>query len=199
MPYAGEHVTAALRAARVEKGLTQRELSERVGLPQSHISRIESGAVDLQLSNLIELARVLDLEIMPVPRKFVPAVETIVQSGESRSRVQAENTRRAANELKSIQDTAKRLLTFFKNSKHLARIQQTAAELMNVPFSDRELKEIRNISAKARRIAESKDELKIIQGVDRDLHALRNLIVHEYPRPTPAVMPAYTLGEDDDA
>jgi transcriptional regulator with XRE-family HTH domain len=83
MPYAAEYVIAALRAARVEKRLSQRDLSGRAGLPQSHVSRIESGAVDLQLSSLIKLARVLDLEIMPIPRKLVPAVQAITRRSES--------------------------------------------------------------------------------------------------------------------
>ena len=76
--YKIEHITDALKDARKRKGLSQRELSERSGVPQSHISRIESGAVDLRLSSLIELARTLDMELLTVPRKAVPAVRSIV-------------------------------------------------------------------------------------------------------------------------
>src|SRR5882757_4543902 len=79
MNYAGEHIIAALKAAREDKGLSQRQLSRKAGVPQSHISKIEHGTVDLQLSSLIELARVLDLEIMSVPRKLVPAVQAVVR------------------------------------------------------------------------------------------------------------------------
>jgi transcriptional regulator with XRE-family HTH domain len=43
--------------------MTQKELGQRVGLPQSHISKIEKGAVDLQLSSLVEIARALDFEV----------------------------------------------------------------------------------------------------------------------------------------
>ena len=50
-------------------------------MPQSHISKIESGVVDLRLSSLISLARVLDLELAFVPRKIMPAVRSIVRSG----------------------------------------------------------------------------------------------------------------------
>jgi transcriptional regulator with XRE-family HTH domain len=78
--YAGQHIVAALKAAREKKELSQRALSTKAGVPQSHISRIERGAVDLQLSSLIELARVLDLEVMTVPRKLVPAVQAIVRA-----------------------------------------------------------------------------------------------------------------------
>ncbi len=47
MPYAGDHILAALKAARTNKALSQRELSKEAGVPQSHISKIEAGAVDL--------------------------------------------------------------------------------------------------------------------------------------------------------
>ena len=80
MSYATEHIASLLRAAREAKGLNQRELSARSGLPQSHISKIENGAVDLRLSSLIELARILDLELTLVPRKALPAVQAIMRN-----------------------------------------------------------------------------------------------------------------------
>lgn len=73
----------ALKAARLAKGLSQQELSARTGLTQAHISRIENAAVNLRLSNLIELARVLDLEMTLVPRPLAPAVRDIIRSHRS--------------------------------------------------------------------------------------------------------------------
>ncbi len=73
-----QDIAEALQAARKKKGMSQRALSKRVGLPQSHLSRIENGAVDLQLSSLIELARALGLELVLVPRHRVPAVQSII-------------------------------------------------------------------------------------------------------------------------
>ncbi|MGE0152100.1 MAG: helix-turn-helix domain-containing protein [Reyranellaceae bacterium] len=72
-------IAKALREARLRKGLSQRALGERAGVPQGHISRIEAGAVDLRLSSLIELARTLDLELALVPRAAVPAVQSIAR------------------------------------------------------------------------------------------------------------------------
>jgi HTH-type transcriptional regulator/antitoxin HipB len=66
-----------LRSARQSKRLSQRALAEKVGVPQSHISKIESGNVDLQTSSLIELARALDLEVQLVPRRLLPAVQAL--------------------------------------------------------------------------------------------------------------------------
>ncbi|MDF2096645.1 helix-turn-helix domain-containing protein [Aquibaculum arenosum] len=74
-----EEIAGTLKAARRRKRLSQRALGELVGLPQSHISRIESGGVNLQLASLIELARVLELELKLIPRKALPAVDSAVR------------------------------------------------------------------------------------------------------------------------
>ena len=80
MSYAIEHITRELRKAREAKGLSQRELGKKAGVPQGHISKIENGAVDLRLSSLVALARTLDLELALVPRKVVPALKSLARS-----------------------------------------------------------------------------------------------------------------------
>ncbi len=80
MNYVTDDIARSLKQARLNKGLSQRELSAVSGLPQSHISNIESGAVDLRLSSLLSLARILGLEIELVPKRFVPVVNKILQS-----------------------------------------------------------------------------------------------------------------------
>lgn len=80
MDYATEYIASSLRAAREAKGFSQRELSAKSGVPQGHISKIENGAVDLRVSSLVALARVLDMELSLVPRKSVPAVNAIARS-----------------------------------------------------------------------------------------------------------------------
>ncbi|WP_445428498.1 helix-turn-helix domain-containing protein [Alishewanella sp. HL-SH05] len=80
MSYVTEQILESLREARVRKGFSQRELSARSGVPQSHISKIESGGVDLRISSLIALARVLDLELLVAPKKSVPAIKSIIRS-----------------------------------------------------------------------------------------------------------------------
>ncbi|WP_119272276.1 helix-turn-helix domain-containing protein [Taklimakanibacter deserti] len=79
MAYIVEDIGKDLKKARQGKGLSQRALSAASGVPQGHISKIETGTVDLRLSSLIELARILDLELMLVPRKYIPAVQSIVR------------------------------------------------------------------------------------------------------------------------
>ncbi len=73
-------IAASIKAARKAKGLTQRQLGQRSGLPQSHISKIENGAVDLQLSSLMEIARALELEVTLLPRQALPALKGVLHT-----------------------------------------------------------------------------------------------------------------------
>lgn len=70
-------IAEELKAARKTKKLSQQDLAQKVCVPQSHISKIESGKVDLKTSSLIELARALELEVMLVPRALVPALDSM--------------------------------------------------------------------------------------------------------------------------
>jgi DNA-binding XRE family transcriptional regulator len=60
-------IAESLKLQRVRRGLTQRQLGDLTGLPQSHISKIESGTVDLRLTSLFEIARVLQLSVRLEP------------------------------------------------------------------------------------------------------------------------------------
>jgi transcriptional regulator with XRE-family HTH domain len=76
--------TERLRSVRERRGLTQRELGRLAAVPQSHISKIESGAVDLRLSSLLAIAEVLDLELVLVDRTrsshHLPARDAAVET-----------------------------------------------------------------------------------------------------------------------
>lgn len=62
-----------LRAARRRAGLSQRELAERAGVPQSTVARIEAGLTDPRVGTLRRLLRVCgeDLEVLPIPGQGV--------------------------------------------------------------------------------------------------------------------------------
>lgn len=79
-----EEIAKKLKQARQAKGLTQAALGKKMGLPQSHISQIEAGQVDFRLSSMVEMARLLDLEPMLIPRALTPAVRAII-SGRGKS------------------------------------------------------------------------------------------------------------------
>jgi len=71
-------INEQLRDARRGRQLSQQALGARVGLPQSHISAIETGKVDPRLSSILGIARQLDLEPLLVPRALVPAVRALL-------------------------------------------------------------------------------------------------------------------------
>ena len=91
MIYAIEHIARTLKEARKTQGLSQFELSTKAGIPQSHISKIENGAVDLRISSLVELARVLELELEFVPRNAVTAVRAITRQSKQSALVQPQS------------------------------------------------------------------------------------------------------------
>ena len=80
MPPIPDGIIRSLRQARAAAGLSQRALAARVGLTQAHVSRIESGTVDLQVSTLAELARALGLEVRFLPRASLPLVDSLVRN-----------------------------------------------------------------------------------------------------------------------
>lgn len=80
MSYATEVLIAALEAARVRQGASQRDVAARTGVPQSHLSKVENGLVDPRASTLVEIGRALGLELRWVPRKALPAVDAVVRS-----------------------------------------------------------------------------------------------------------------------
>lgn len=72
-----EEIARQLREVRVARGVSQGDLSERIGITQAQISRFERGRADLRLGSLVELGRGLGLEVMLVPRARVPAVSAL--------------------------------------------------------------------------------------------------------------------------
>ncbi len=77
-----DNITHILQSARKAKNMTQGELGAKAGLPQSHISQIESGNIDLRLSSLQEIARLLDLDVMLIPVNLKPAIRSIISGKE---------------------------------------------------------------------------------------------------------------------
>lgn len=88
MPSSVELIAASIRAARKRKKITQKNLSKETKIPQSHISKIEKGGVDLQVSSLLEIARALDLEVMLVPRPLILHVLALQKPGVLESKEQ---------------------------------------------------------------------------------------------------------------
>ncbi len=71
-----------LKIARQEKGLKQTGFGKKLGLPQSHISRIERGETDPRLSTVVDMARIVDRELLLVPRRLASVIRSIIEGGD---------------------------------------------------------------------------------------------------------------------
>ena len=137
MSTAIEDIAASIKAARIAKGFTQKELGERVGLPQSHISKIEGGNVDLQISSLVEIARALDLELKLVPRKTVPAIEGVLRSQRERS-----ETSRTLATIAETNRFAERVRESYPSVTEVTELQSALKDIQAVNFTPETLKAI---------------------------------------------------------
>jgi transcriptional regulator with XRE-family HTH domain len=69
----------ALKEARKKRGWSQRDLARRLGISQRHISGIESGKIVPRYDTLLEFVRMLDRDLLMVPRALVPVVQSLVR------------------------------------------------------------------------------------------------------------------------
>lgn len=200
MSYVTEHIARTLKEAREKKGLSQRALSKKAGVPQSHISKIEGGAVDLRLSSLIELARGLDLELALVPRKAVPAVQSIVRSSAASTLPDINTASRAVKELNRIQDT---LATFSKArqaTNEFAQLQRQLKDFQHFRINDSALKTFRDAQKKLEALKGGAQATDAIRQFNLQFKNLRNTLAHSSSgnRKIEPVRPAYSLDEEDD-
>ena len=205
MSTAIEDIAASIKAARIAKGFTQKQLGERVGLPQSHISKIEGGNVDLQISSLVEIARALDLELKLVPRRTVPAIEGVVRSQRERSE--------ASRALATIAETnrfAERVRESYPSVTEVTELQSALKDIQTVNFSPETLKAIEQALQPVAHLKKHLQDLgwaleqqeggkKLAQQIAASTRALkhvRNLQVHAIDRDYAPRLPAYRLEDD---
>ena len=196
MSYAIEHIAESLKAARERKGISQRALSAKAGVPQSHISKIENGAVDLRLSSLVELARVLDLELTLVPRKKLPAVRAIIRGDDGRRDVQS--ARKATNLLQRLDDQIAALPSETLSEIVVQELQRRARELMHFKLSADDLVQLQEASASMQEFLSDPRNLEAVEQAQSQLRMLRNALAHGAGASAPSLpRPAYRLDGDD--
>jgi transcriptional regulator with XRE-family HTH domain len=195
-----DEIASTIRAARQAKALTQKELGQRVGLPQSHISKIEKGAVDLQLSSLVEIARALDLELKLVPRKALAAVE-----GAVRAHGTTVETSRAVNLLNEQAQLAERIKDSFPQISQTEAFQNAIRNIPKLQFDAAQLKALTEALRPAKRLKSLIDaqgsEAKLAKQLAEatsSLRHFRNIQVRTPLIETRRQLPAYRLEEDDE-
>ncbi len=206
-------IIAAIRDARKAKGLSQSELSSRIGVPQSHISKIENGTVNLKLSSLIQIARALDLELKLVPRKSLPAVESLIRSTRDFPR---DRTGSALSEIKKLERTLQRVSANFpsvKLSLPLENIDKILQRLKSLRYDTDAFVRLRKILESISQISETlmaanivgmidtnlsplAKELKKLKRATEQLSAFQNGFIHLTDTRDKAHRPAYNIEED---
>jgi transcriptional regulator with XRE-family HTH domain len=200
-------IAEQIKAAREGKGLSQRALAERVGIPQGHISRIENANVDLQASSLIQIARALDLELMLIPRNALPAIEAL------RRRRPIDETPAASRNrtrLNSFRVQVVRLARRFPQIAVLKRLMQTILELRELPLElptkqsyqflvtmEEIGRVMRELSSQPASAPPSPAFIKEVETLERELRNIRNAIVYGQVAPSVTPTPAYTLDDNE--
>lgn len=199
MNYTITHIANKLKAEREARGLSQRALGKLAGVPQSHISKIENGTVDLRLSSLIELARVLGLELALVPRKALPAVKSIVRGSVRPSKEVPSNDLSTIKELKRIQNTITRLTNDHPSIKEFAQIQRQINDIQRFRIPKSDFEAIQEASKALQTIKFDTSQIESIRKVLSEFQSVRNALAHA-PIKLPAietVRSAYSLEGDD--
>jgi transcriptional regulator with XRE-family HTH domain len=194
MAYATQQIAATLKAAREALALSQRALGERVGLPQSHVSKIEAGAVDLKLSSLIELARALDLDVVLVPRKFLPAVEAIIRPNPAIEATARD--RLGVKQVRMLQKEITELGRVYPDASHLRRLRDTARGLTNLRLGPAEVARVTEAQRLLKRIKAGKASLDDAAPLAEELRELRNRLAHPVDQTSPQ-RPAYQLDDGE--
>jgi len=187
-------LTDALRDARDRKDWSQRDVTARMKLTQAQLSRIESGAADVRLSTFVELARLLDLEPVLVPRSALSGVTAMIR--ELGAGQEARTARGAANTLAQI-------VRLFRQGHpdvpEIDMLEEKVRELhvieplIRTPAA---LVELLDIADELReRISDPKGDWRkpVRQAIAR-LTNLRNSLMRQAPI---SERPAYTLDDED--
>jgi len=204
-----EPVAQILKAARERKGLSQRSLATKAGVPQGHISKIENASVDLQTSSLIEIARALDLELLLIPRRLIPAVQALQRDNE---------TPRSPSFEQVIQDNLTRILARIRkledqgiHAKALGSLATTLEDLRRLRFGALGAVQIQALLDKITTALKratgrkggdepglvSKEYLQQLDTLARELRSVRNALAHGIIDRPMVPVPAYQLDTED--
>ena len=195
MSYKSEGLVAEIRKAREESGMSQRALSARSGLTQSHISKIERGTLEPGLSSLIDMMRALDLELVAVPKKLLPAVKGILRTAKAEQELSPAGGKEALHEIERGQRLVSKQKTLYGSSADLDRIAESLRFLRHAPLRSNDLKVVQNAVRTLHGYQVSDRSREVVKQTAAALQALRNRIAHTRSE---TKQPAYALPDDED-
>lgn len=188
-------IARKLKEARKAKGLSQRALAKLAGVPQSHISKIETTGVDLRISSLTEIARALDLELTLVPRKTVSAVNSIVRSTQPSAPRQVASI---AKELAKLESVAGKIARQHKSLKEAVQLQSRVHELTRLKLPASYLDTIEKLNKQLQHIYKEPEGLQQLRESLNQVQFLRSELVHDLGgRVKTEHRARYSLEDDD--
>ena len=197
MTYAIKDISQVLKMARKNKGISQRTLATLVDVPQSHISKIENGAVDLRLSSLIEIARALDLELMLVPQKNVSAVNAIIHHNRDGRIIEKESS--ISKELDRLKSSLEKLSQKFPDIKEIAQIQRRIHDIYRFRLPANTTKQLAETRKTLDSVIRNGKNMTVLKMALSDIENIRNQLAHGvYDLPAiENARPAYSLEDDN--
>ncbi|MBW2940810.1 helix-turn-helix domain-containing protein [Zhongshania aquimaris] len=188
-------ISKSLKRAREAKGLSQRTLADLSGVPQSHISKIESGGVDLRISSLVEIALALDMELKLVPRKGLSAVNSIIRSTQAKAQ-----SKSMLDVMAKLQRAADQLNTALAGDRGVAQLRSRINELSRISLPPESEGKLKALAKQLQKLITGKTEVSSLQTVLEEVNRLRNEAVHQRDsEPEGRWRSAYSLDGDDDA
>lgn len=194
MGYKSEDLIREIRDRRADAGISQRALAARSGLTQAHISQIETGTLEPGLSSFIDMARALDLEIMLVPKKFLPAVQGILRQT-SAAQSTPQDGEAALREIARGERLVIKQKQLYGSSADLDRIADALRFLRHAPLRKTDLQIVTDAINKLRRYQASQQSKDVVAALATELQQLRNRLAHN---PSEAPRPAYAIDDEDD-
>jgi transcriptional regulator with XRE-family HTH domain len=189
MSYQSEELIREIQGQRAKAALSQRALAARSGLTQSHISQIETGRLEPGLSSFIEMARALDLEVVLVPKKLLPAVQGVLRP--SADGLSPEDGQSA------LFTKGERFIAKQKKlegrSAALDRIEEYLRFLKQMRLRKDDLAIVTEAIRMLGQLNENPNPRAQLEDVTGMLRKVRNRIAH----PVEAPRPAYALNEED--
>jgi transcriptional regulator with XRE-family HTH domain len=187
----GEAIIEALREARQTAGLSQRALSNLAGLAQSHVSEIENGSKDPGLSKLIDIARALNLELVLVPRKMLPAVESLIHPADLQRRSPAY----AIDVLDRAERLVKKQQVLYGPNTSLDRMREALRFLRHAPVRPQDIEQIKMGAEQLRRHQASPQSAALVNNLAMQWMMMRNRLAHSVDE---APRPAFSLDDGGD-
>ncbi|MBO4228398.1 MULTISPECIES: helix-turn-helix domain-containing protein [Bradyrhizobium] len=194
MSYESEELVHEIQSRRAKTGMSQRALADRTGLSQAHISQMETGRLEPGLSSFLRIARALDLEVVLVPKKFLPAVEGIIRQP-AEDRFSPEQGEAALREIERGERLVIKLKHLYGSSADLDRIAESLRFFKHAPLRQNDLKIVVDAINKLKRYQASPQSKGTVAAISRELRDLRNHLVHN---PSEAPRSAYAVDDEDD-